>query len=67
MADFDINKLKEWQQDILIKASILQRNAIIRYLEKGWEIIEGKFGGDTLIGKGSECIKIDQFGSSSEL
>lgn len=63
MADFDISRLpKEWQRDIFNRAPDEQKNAIIRYFEDGWEIVQGKFGGDTEMTKNEQMILINQSG-----
>lgn len=62
MADFDTSKLIEWQQDLLKRASQAQRLSIVLRLQEGWEIIQGRFGGDTELEKDGEKISINQDG-----
>ncbi|MDP1706231.1 MAG: hypothetical protein Q8L36_00160 [bacterium] len=59
--EVDVSKLPEWQRDILNRASDPQRRRVIGFLERGWTIIEGRFGGNIKINCGFsyEQVKTD--------
>ncbi len=54
----DIDKLPEWQRDLLNRATDPQRRRVIGFLEKGWIIVEGRYGGSIKINCGFNYEKV---------